>query len=44
VVLREPESVVGREFRSLARKVAQQISILESEGVDPSQIVQIGKF
>jgi ATP-binding protein involved in chromosome partitioning len=44
VVLREPESEVSQMFRELARKVAQRTSILSSQSVDPSQIVQIGRF
>jgi ATP-binding protein involved in chromosome partitioning len=45
VVLRDPTSAVALEFRQLARKVAQQVSILSNkEAVDPSQLVQIGKF
>ncbi|MFL5813869.1 MAG: iron-sulfur cluster carrier protein ApbC [Bdellovibrionia bacterium] len=45
VVIREPQSVVAKELRDLARKVAQQVSILAAnQEIDPSQIVQIGKF
>ena len=43
-VVRNPDSEIGRAFRDLARKVAQQVSILEANSIDPSQIVQIGKF
>ena len=37
----------GTANPELARKIAQQVSILDKEvagGVDPSQIIQIGKF
>jgi ATP-binding protein involved in chromosome partitioning len=44
IVMREPNSEVAQGFRTLARKVAQQTSILENQSIDPSQIVQIGKF
>lgn len=44
VVIREPSSEIAQAFRELAKKVAQKTSILASEGVDPSQLVQIGKF
>ena len=44
IVIRDPQSEVATGFRDLARKVAQQISILASQGVDPSRIVQIGRF
>jgi ATP-binding protein involved in chromosome partitioning len=44
IVIRKPESPVALAFRDLARKVAQQVSILSNQGIDPSQIVQIGKF
>jgi ATP-binding protein involved in chromosome partitioning len=43
IVIREPKSEVALAFRDLARKVAQKTSILSNE-VDPSQIVQIGRF
>ncbi len=44
VVVRDPQSPVAQSLRELARSVAQQASILASEGVDPSQIIQIGRF
>ncbi len=44
IVIRDPQSEVALTFRDLARKVAQQISILANQAIDPSQIVQIGKF
>ncbi len=44
VVVRDPQSAVALALRSLAKTVAQQTSILSSQGVDPSQIVQIGRF
>ncbi len=44
VVVRDPQSPVALAMRELARKVAQRVSILASEAIDPSQIVQIGKF
>ncbi|MCM2322918.1 MAG: Mrp/NBP35 family ATP-binding protein [Oligoflexia bacterium] len=44
VVVRDPGSEVAQAFRELARKVAQKTSIMDAEGVDPSQIVQIGRF
>jgi ATP-binding protein involved in chromosome partitioning len=44
IVMRDPQSEVAKVFRELARKVAQQTSILTSQGVDLSQTVQIGKF
>jgi ATP-binding protein involved in chromosome partitioning len=44
IVARDPHSPVAEQLKDLARKVAQQTSILASQGVDPSQIVQIGKF
>jgi ATP-binding protein involved in chromosome partitioning len=44
VVLRDPQSEVAIQFRELARKVAQQASILANQGIDPSQLVQIGRF
>jgi len=44
IVIRDPQSEVALAFRDLARKVAQQTSILANQQIDPSQIVQIGKF
>jgi ATP-binding protein involved in chromosome partitioning len=44
VVMREPQSEIAQSFRDLARKVAQQTSILSNQNIDPSQIVQIGRF
>lgn len=44
IVIREPHSDVAFSFRELAKKVAQQASILANSAIDPSQIVQIGKF
>jgi ATP-binding protein involved in chromosome partitioning len=44
VVVRDPSSMIAGDFRALAKKVAQKASILASESVDPSQLVQIGRF
>jgi ATP-binding protein involved in chromosome partitioning len=44
VVISQPGSVVADSFRGLARKVAQQTSILASEGASNSPGIQIGKF
>ena len=44
IVIREPESNVAVALREISRKIAQKVSILASEGVDPSQLIQIGKF
>lgn len=45
IVVRDPKSPVALELRELARKIAQQVSIRAShQSVDPSQLVQIGKF
>jgi ATP-binding protein involved in chromosome partitioning len=44
IVMGQPDSEVAKELRELARKVAQQVSIQGAQGVDPSQLIQIGKF
>ncbi len=44
VVLKDASSSVAVAFRDLGRKVAQQVSILSNRKVDPSQIIQIGRF
>lgn len=43
MVVREPNSEISQNFRSLARKVAQQISITAHQKFE-SPIVQIGRF
>ena len=44
-VISHPESETARGMRELARQVASRVSILaENLAIDPSQIVQIGKF
>lgn len=45
IVVRDPRSDMAGYFRELSGKVAQRVSILaENLAIDPSQIVQIGKF
>lgn len=44
VTISEPNSEIARAFRSLAQRIAQQASILSAQGVDPSQLIQIGRF
>jgi len=44
IVIREPGSEVAQAFRALAQKIAQKVSILAHAQIDPSQIVQIGRF
>jgi ATP-binding protein involved in chromosome partitioning len=44
IVIRDPQSEVAQSFRALAKRVAQQVSVLASESIHPSQIVQIGRF
>ena len=44
IVVREPGSESALAFRVMARKIARKVAILANEGVDPAQIVQIGRF
>ncbi len=45
IVLRSPESPVAQAFREMARRVAQQVSLVVSHGaLDPGQSIQIGTF
>ncbi|OFZ19806.1 MAG: hypothetical protein A2X94_17190 [Bdellovibrionales bacterium GWB1_55_8] len=44
IVLKEPSSEPARVLRDIAQKVAQRVSVMAAEGVDPSDIVQIGRF
>jgi ATP-binding protein involved in chromosome partitioning len=44
IVVSSPEAPIAQSFRELARAVAQQTSILASRNVNPSDLVQIGRF
>ncbi|MBC7691684.1 MAG: Mrp/NBP35 family ATP-binding protein [Methylotenera sp.] len=44
IVIREPGSESAKLFRELARRVIEQADAFEKEGIDPSSIVQIGRF
>jgi ATP-binding protein involved in chromosome partitioning len=44
IVLRDPNSEVAKVFRDLAKKVAQQTSIVAHQGQGAEQVVQIGRF
>ena len=44
IVLRDPQNEAAKVFVRIAKTVAQKVSILANEGVNPSDIVQIGKF
>lgn len=44
VVLREPQSEIALKFRELARKVAQEVSILASKQAASPAGIEIGKF
>jgi ATP-binding protein involved in chromosome partitioning len=44
IVIREPNSESAKAFRELANRVRIQAEALEKEGIDPTQIVQIGRF
>jgi ATP-binding protein involved in chromosome partitioning len=44
ITIADPRAEVSGIFRELAGKVAQKVSILASESVDPSRLVQIGRF
>jgi ATP-binding protein involved in chromosome partitioning len=45
IVVRDPGSEVAQGFRKLAQTVAQKISMAaENAALDPSQIIQIGRF
>jgi ATP-binding protein involved in chromosome partitioning len=43
-VVRDTNSPIARDFRELAKKVAQRASILAADTIDPSQLIQIGRF
>jgi ATP-binding protein involved in chromosome partitioning len=44
IVVRDPGSEVSASFCDLARRVAQQTSVLSSQAIDPSESAQLGKF
>lgn len=44
ITIRDREHPTSKEFRALARRIARKITIMTEEGVDPTQIIQIGKF
>lgn len=44
ITVRDEASDVANRFRELARTTVSRVARLESEGVDPSQIMQIGRF
>ncbi len=44
IVLRQPRSEVAESLRELARRIAQQVSILAAHGADQGPQVSIGKF
>lgn len=44
IVVREPSSPTAEGFKNLARKVALKVAKMAEEGVDPNQLIQIGKF
>lgn len=44
VTMRDRQHEVSLGFKALCRRVAQKISMMAEEGIDPGQIVQIGKF
>ena len=39
-----PSAPTSQAFRELAKRVAQKVAIMAAEGIDPAQIIQIGKF
>ncbi|HAR42033.1 MAG TPA: hypothetical protein DCS07_05285 [Bdellovibrionales bacterium] len=44
IVLRDPQAEPAQILKGVARKVAQKVSILASENINPADLIQIGKF
>lgn len=44
MTVREPNSETSLRYRELAKRVARKVSLMAAEGVDPNQLIQIGKF
>lgn len=44
ITMREPSSDSALAFRELAKRAARKVAIMAEEGIDPTQLIQIGKF
>ena len=40
----QPNAPTSLAFLEFAKRVAQKVAIMAAEGIDPAQIIQIGKF
>lgn len=44
LVVQQPDHPTSKAYRSLCQRVAQKIALMAAEGIDPNELVQIGKF
>jgi ATP-binding protein involved in chromosome partitioning len=44
ITVANPEAPSAVAFKELSKRVAQKVAIMAAEGIDPAQIIQIGKF
>lgn len=44
ITIRDPNHETSKAYASFAARVAQKISMMSEEGIDPAQLIQIGKF
>ncbi len=44
ITVREPNHPTSHAFRALSKRIARKITIMSEEGIDPTQLIQIGKF
>lgn len=44
ITVAQPTAPTALAFRAFSQRVAQKVGIMAAEGIDPAQIIQIGKF
>lgn len=44
ITVANPTSPSAVAFRELSKRIAQKVAIMAAEGIDPAQIIQIGRF
>ena len=44
ITVASPNAPTSLVFREFAKRVAQKVAIMAAEGIDPAQIIQIGRF
>jgi ATP-binding protein involved in chromosome partitioning len=44
ITIASPSAPTSIAFRDFAKRVARRVALMAAEGVDPNQLIQIGKF